>query len=54
MVALRFDVRDLFRAPRIAFSFQRLWIQFLGLLAAQGPGTRIARPYCISIQYCIH
>lgn len=34
MVALRFDVRDLFRAPRIAFSFQRLWIQFLGLLAA--------------------
>ncbi len=34
MVALRFDVRDLFRAPRVAFSFQRLWIQFLGLLAA--------------------
>jgi hypothetical protein len=32
MVAMRFDYRDLFRAPRIAFSFQRLWIQFLGLL----------------------
>jgi hypothetical protein len=36
MVALRFDVRDLFRAPRVAFSFQRLWIQFLGLLAGWG------------------
>jgi len=36
MVALRFDVRDLFRAPRVAFSFQRLWIQFLGLLAGFG------------------
>jgi hypothetical protein len=33
MVALRFDYRDLFRAPRLAFSFQRLWIQFLGLAA---------------------
>jgi hypothetical protein len=31
MVALRFDYRDLFRAPRLAFSFQRIWIQFLGL-----------------------
>jgi hypothetical protein len=36
MVALRFDVRDIFRAPRVAFSFQRLWIQFLGLLAGFG------------------
>jgi hypothetical protein len=33
MVAMRFDYRDIFRAPRIAFSFQRMWIQFLGLLA---------------------
>ncbi len=33
MVALRFDYRDLFRAPRLAFSFQRIWIQFLGLAA---------------------
>jgi len=32
MVALRFDYRDLFRSPRLAFSFQRLWIQFVGLL----------------------
>jgi len=36
MVALRFDYRDLFRAPRLAFSFQRLWIQFLGLLVGYG------------------
>jgi len=36
MVALRFDIRDMFRAPRVAFSFQRLWIQFLGLLAGFG------------------
>ena len=36
MVAMRFDYRDLFRAPRIAFSFQRLWIQFLGILAGYG------------------
>jgi len=36
MVAMRFDYRDLFRAPRIAFSFQRLWIQFLGMLAGYG------------------
>jgi hypothetical protein len=36
MAAMRFDYRDLFRAPRIAFSFQRLWIQFLGILAAYG------------------
>jgi hypothetical protein len=33
MVALRFDYRDLFRAPRIALSLQRLWIQALGLAA---------------------
>jgi len=33
MVSMRFDYRDLFRAPRIAWSFQRIWIQFLGLLA---------------------
>jgi len=33
MVALRFDYRDLFRSPRLAFSFQRLWIQSIGLLA---------------------
>lgn len=32
MTTLRFDYRDLFRSPRLAFSFQRLWIQFLGLL----------------------
>ncbi len=36
MVALRFDFRDLFRAPRLAFSFQRLWIQFTGLLVGYG------------------
>jgi hypothetical protein len=36
MAAMRFDYRDLFRAPRIAFSFQRLWIQFLGILAGCG------------------
>jgi hypothetical protein len=32
MVAMRFDYRDLFRAPRVALSFQRLWIQTLGLV----------------------
>ncbi len=32
MVALRFDARDLFRSARLAFSFQRLWLQFFGLL----------------------
>ncbi len=31
MQALRFDVRDLLLAPRLAFSLQRMWIQFLGL-----------------------
>ncbi|MFQ5822728.1 MAG: hypothetical protein ACE5JB_01585 [bacterium] len=31
MVALRFDFRDLFRSNRLAFSLQRIWIQFLGL-----------------------
>lgn len=31
MQALRFDFRDLLRAPRLAFSLQRMWIQFLGL-----------------------
>lgn len=33
MISMRFDYRDLFRAPRIAWSFQRIWIQFLGLLS---------------------
>ncbi|MFQ5863695.1 MAG: hypothetical protein ACE5IW_00540 [bacterium] len=31
MVALRFDFRDLFRSNRLAFSLQRIWIQFVGL-----------------------
>jgi len=31
MIPLRFDTRDIFRSARVAFSFQRLWIQFLGL-----------------------
>ncbi len=31
MLALRFDFRDLFRAPRLAFALQRLWIQVVGL-----------------------
>ena len=31
MVAMWFDYRDIFRSARLAFSFQRLWIQFLGL-----------------------
>jgi len=31
MVVLRFDCRDLLKSARLAFSFQRLWIQFLGL-----------------------
>ncbi len=31
MLVLRFDYRDLFRAPRLAFSAQRIWIQFLGM-----------------------
>ena len=32
MVNVRFDVRDIFKAPRIALSFQRLWIQFIGIV----------------------
>ncbi len=32
MLALVFDFRDLFRAPRLAFALQRLWIQVVGLL----------------------
>lgn len=30
MVSMRFDFRDIFKAARVAFSFQRLWIQFFG------------------------
>jgi Sec-independent protein translocase protein TatA len=33
MVSLKFDWRDIFRSTRIAFSFQRLWIQFIGLFS---------------------
>ncbi len=37
MLSLRFDFRDIFRAPRLAFSVQRIWIMLaalgLGLLA---------------------
>lgn len=36
MVSLKFDFRDLFRASRVAFSFQRLWIQFTGFLTGYG------------------
>ncbi|HDQ45218.1 MAG TPA: hypothetical protein ENN17_06965 [bacterium] len=36
MVALKFDFRDLFRTTRLAFSFQRLWIQFTGLFVGYG------------------
>lgn len=32
MVALRFDFRDLFRSTRLAFSLQRIWIQFVGII----------------------
>ncbi len=31
MLKLNFDWRDVFRAPRVAFSLQRMWIQVLGL-----------------------
>ena len=31
MLKMRFDYRDLFNAPRSAFSIQRIWIQFIGL-----------------------
>ncbi len=34
MKELHFDFRDLFRAPRIALSLQRIWINGLGLLVA--------------------
>ncbi len=30
MLSLKFDVRDLFRAPRLAFSLQRMWIMLIG------------------------
>ena len=33
MQTSRFDLRDLFRAPRLAFSLQRIWIQLLGMAA---------------------
>jgi len=33
MVSMRFDYRDVFRAARVAFSFQRVWIQFVGLFS---------------------
>ncbi len=32
MVTMRFDWRDIFRSARLAFSFQRLWIQYVGML----------------------
>lgn len=32
MQPMRFDIRDIFRSPRIALGLQRIWIQFLGLL----------------------
>ncbi len=32
MKNLRFDYRDMFRAPRISFSLQRMWIQLVGLI----------------------
>jgi len=32
MIAMRFDYRDVFKSARLAFSFQRIWIQFIGLL----------------------
>ncbi len=32
MHQLQFDCRDMFRAPRLALSFQRIWIQFVGLV----------------------
>jgi len=31
MLKLKFDCRDLFKAPRIALSLQRLWIQLIGM-----------------------
>ncbi|MDZ7263438.1 MAG: hypothetical protein ONB16_02555 [candidate division KSB1 bacterium] len=32
MHQLRFDIRDILRAPRLALSLQRIWIQFLGVI----------------------
>jgi hypothetical protein len=32
MLKLKFDWRDILRAPRIAFSLQRMWIQLVGLM----------------------
>lgn len=32
MHQMRFDVRDVFKSPRLALSLQRIWIQFLGLV----------------------
>jgi len=31
MTQLRFDFRDIFRSPRLAFSLQRVWITFCGM-----------------------
>jgi hypothetical protein len=36
MVELHFNYKDLFRSARVAFSLQRIWINFLGLLMAYG------------------
>lgn len=33
MKGFRFNYRDLFRAPRVAFSMQRIWVSGIGLLA---------------------
>ncbi|NOZ60465.1 MAG: hypothetical protein GXO74_02180 [Calditrichaeota bacterium] len=32
MHLMRFDFRDMFRAPRLALSIQRIWIQFVGFV----------------------
>lgn len=34
MTALHFNAKDLFRSVRLAFSLQRIWIQFVGLLCS--------------------
>lgn len=34
MQQMQFDFRDMFRAPRLALSLQRIWIQFVGLIVA--------------------
>lgn len=31
MHQLRFDIREIFRSPRLALSLQRIWIQFIGI-----------------------